>query len=267
MFYRQTIERIVSSGQIARSDKVVVFCGGPHDAEILRSLNFSNVTITNVDTSYEDKLGGLKWERQEAESTTYADNQFDVAIVHAGLHHCRSPHRALLEMYRVARKAVIVFEARDSLTMKVARLVGFTPDFELEAVSGEGYESGGVNNGPIPNFIYRWTEREVEKTIRSFDPAHVEQIRYFYGLRLPTLRFDRTDRSARRLALKLLTPGAVAFSKLFPQQGNQFGFAIFKTGKLRSWLERTDDKIRLSKAKAEQRGQAYARRTLVHHEP
>ena len=26
-------------------------------------------------------------------------------------------------------------------------------------------KSGGVANGPIPNFIYRWTEREVEKTL------------------------------------------------------------------------------------------------------
>ncbi len=60
-------------------------------------------------------------------------------MVHAGLHHCGSPHRALLEMYRVARKAAVVFEARDSLMMRSAVALGFTNDFELEAVSSEGY--------------------------------------------------------------------------------------------------------------------------------
>jgi hypothetical protein len=75
-------------------------------------------------------------------------------MVHAGLHHCASPHRALLERYRVARKAVLVFEARDSLMVRTAVALA-SSDFELEAVSGEGYESGGLNNGPIPNLGYR----------------------------------------------------------------------------------------------------------------
>jgi hypothetical protein len=74
-------------------------------------------------------------------------------------------------MYRVARKAAAVFEARDSLMMRSAIALGFTGDFELEAVSGEGYESGGLNNGPIPNSNFRWTEREVVETIRAADPA------------------------------------------------------------------------------------------------
>jgi hypothetical protein len=59
-------------------------------------------------------------------------------------------------MYRVARKAA-VFEARDSLMMRSAIALGFTGDFELKAVSGEGYESGGLN--------------EVVETIRAADPA------------------------------------------------------------------------------------------------
>jgi SAM-dependent methyltransferase len=258
MFYRQTLEKLLDAGDIARSDKVVVFCGGPYDAEVLKALEFSDVTITNVDARTDDNVGGLRWESQNAENPTYANDEFDVAIVHAGLHHCHSPHRALLEMYRVARKAVIAFEARDSLAMRIARRSGFTPDFELEAVSGEGYETGGVANGPIPNFIYRWTEREVEKTIRSFDPGHVDRIKYFYALLLPTLRFDHTNMPLRRVVMKVLAPVAEIFAKLFPKQGNQFGWAIIKTGQLQDWLEICDGKIRLAKEKAEASGQAYS---------
>jgi SAM-dependent methyltransferase len=256
MFYRQTLEKLLKAGDITKSDKIVVFCGGPVDAEALNGLGFSDVTITNLDVLTNGNVDGLKWERQDAECSTYADDEFDVAIVHAGLHHCRSPHRALLEMYRVARKAVIAFEARDSLTMKIARRAGFTPDFELEAVSEEGYETGGVANGPVPNFIYRWTEWEIEKTIRSFDPAHVDKIKYFYGLQLPTVRFDHTNMPVRRAVMKMLAPVAEIFVRLFPKQGNQFGWAIIKTGELQDWLEIRDGKIRLSVEKAESRGQA-----------
>jgi SAM-dependent methyltransferase len=258
MFYRQTLEKLLKAGDIARSDKVVVFCGGPYDAEVLKGLEFTDVTITNVDARTDGNVGGLKWERQNAENPTYANDEFDVAIVHAGLHHCHSPHRALLEMYRVARKAVIAFEARDSFSMKIARRAGFTPDFELVAVSDEGYETGGVANGPIPNFIYRWTELEIEKTIRSFDPIHVDTIKYFYGLLLPTLRFSHTNMPVRRLVMKILAPVVEIFARLFPKQGNQFGWAIMKTGQMQDWLEIRNGEIRLSKEKAEASGQAYS---------
>jgi ubiquinone/menaquinone biosynthesis C-methylase UbiE len=228
MFYRQTLEKLLKAGDLAKSDKIVVFCGGPFDAEVLKGLEFSNVTITNVDARTDGNVSGLRWESQDAENSTYADDEFDVAIVHAGLHHCHSPHRALLEMYRVARRLVIAFEARDSLSMKIVRWSDFTPDFELVAVSDEGYETGGVANGPIPNFIYRWTEWEIEKMIRSYDPAHVDKIRYFYGLRLPTERFDHTNAPVRRIAVKLLAPVLKIFTTLFPKQGNQFGWAIYQ---------------------------------------
>ena len=77
------------------------------------------------------------------------------------------------------------------------------------------------------------------------------------GLRLPTLRFEHVNAPAKRLALKLMAPAVKTFAKLFPKQGNQFGFAITRTGRLRDWLEEKDGKLRLSPDKAEQRGQRY----------
>lgn len=248
-FYRHALEQLLQTREIATTDTVVVFCGGYNDAKVLGDLGFSSVTITNVDARNEGNIRGLAWEFQDAENPTYPDGKFDIAIVHAGLHHCHSPHRALLQMYRVARKAVVVFEARDSLAMRMAEAVGLTPAFELEAISDDG-ETGGVANGPVPNFIYRWTEREVEKTVRSFDPAYVETIRYFYGLNLPTMRLEKSKARIKRIVLKLLTPVAWGFWRIFPKQGNQFGFAIIKTGRLRDWLEDSGGKIRLSREKA-----------------
>lgn len=257
MFYRSTLRQLVDHGVISTADKILVVCGGSYDADTLKELGFSSVTLSNLDGSYDGHNAGYVWERQDTENLGYSDGQFDVAMVHAGLHHCPSPHRALLEMYRVARKAVVVFESRDSLMMRTAVALGFTNDFELEAVSNEGYESGGLNNGPIPNLNYRWTEREVTKVIRAADPTHVENITFFYGLRLPTLRFEHVNAPVKRIALKLMAPAVQVFVKLFPKQGNQFGFVITKTGLLRDWLEEKDGKVRLSREKAERRGQAY----------
>jgi len=110
---------------------------------------------------------------------------------------------------------------------------------------------------------YRWTEREVVKAIRAADPAHVEKIDFFYGLRLPTLRFEHVNAPARRIALKLMAPAVQAFARLFPKQCNQFGFAVSKTGRLRDWLVEKDGKVRLSPEKAEQRGQRYGQGALT----
>jgi SAM-dependent methyltransferase len=257
VFYKKTMLRLLASGDILTDDRVLVICGGPYDAGVLSELGFKAVVITNLDGSYDAEIKAYPCAREDAENLTYADDEFDLAIVHAGLHHCPSPHRALLEMYRVAKKAAIVFEARDSLLMRLATWLRFTNDFELEAVSGHGLESGGLRNGPIPNLNYRWLEREVIKVIRAADPAHVEKIKFFYGLRLPTLRFDNVNAPFRRLMLKAMAPAVEALIGLFPKQGNEFGFAIFKTGQLRDWMEVTDGKLRLSREKADQRGQAY----------
>jgi hypothetical protein len=51
----------------------------------------------------------------------------------------------------------------------------------------------------------------------------------------------------KRIILKLLAPAAKAFAKLFPKQGNQFGFAIFETAMLHDWLEDQNGEIRFSR--------------------
>jgi SAM-dependent methyltransferase len=260
LLYRRVLSELIKSGQIDLADRVLVSCGGSSDAEVLRSLNFSNVTISNLDQQYTNSIAPFAWERQDAENLTHANDEFDISIVHAGLHHCYSPHRALLEMYRVSRKAVIVFEARDSLALNVAKSAGLTPDYEIEAVSAEGYESGGAGNGPVPNFIYRWTESEVLKTIRSFDPAREPDIRFYYGLMLPSQRFEKTNRPFLRAALKVLTPVATIISTVLPKQGNQFAFIIFKREALQPWLQKTNEgELRLSRAWTESQGRNYVR--------
>jgi SAM-dependent methyltransferase len=228
-FYVEVLNRLVSEGTVLASDRVLVVCGGPLDARAFAAAGFNDVTVTNVDA-------GAANSRQDAENLSYADEEFDLVVVHAGLHHCHSPHRALLEMYRVARKCALAFEARDSLMMRMGVRLGFTVDYELEAVS-EDFTTGGVANGPVPNFVYRWTEREVRNTIASYDPGKVHRTRFFYGLRIPTQRLEFTGNKAKQIAARLLGPLSYLLTKIAPGQGNQFAFAIIKTGLLHPWME------------------------------
>ena len=95
------------------------------------------------------------------------------------------PHRALLSMYSVARKGIIFFEACDSFVMQVAAYFNFTVNYEHSAVYYNDMTYGGVKNTSIPNYVYRWTEREVEKTIRSFYPYAEPEIHYRYASDFP----------------------------------------------------------------------------------
>src|SRR5205814_4551563 len=125
------------------------------------------------------------WSYQDAESLTFADNSFDMVMACAGLHHCHSPHRALLEMYRVARHCALALEARDSFLSRIAVHLGVVDEYELTAVVGNDYAFGGVKNTSVPNYIYRCTEREVIKTISSYAPYAPSRVLWFHEFAPP----------------------------------------------------------------------------------
>jgi SAM-dependent methyltransferase len=240
-FFNGILTKLVAAGTLHREDAILVVCGGLYDANSLRAAGFKGVTISNVDerkTNY-----GFAWSYQDAEDLTFADASFDWVMVNAGLHHCASPHKALLEMYRVCRKGVLLVEARDSALMRLAVRLKLVPEFELEAVVLEGYETGGVRNSAVPNFIYRWTEREVRKTIESAFAQAVHRYEFFYGLTFPDARLAMSPAPVRVIAgvLKTLASGLHA---LAPRQGNKFGAAVLKTGALKPWMDETGTHLR-----------------------
>ena len=162
-FYRRVVGELLERGVLTRDLALVVVGGGELDRAVLASHGFENVTLTNLDPA--------QGEVEDAEALSYADGSFDFGIVSAALHHCRSPHRALLELYRVSRIGVLALEARDSTLMRLANRLGVAEEYELTVVAAEGFRTGGVANSAVPNYVYRWTEREVEKTIRSAAPS------------------------------------------------------------------------------------------------
>ena len=72
----------------------------------------------------------------------------------------------ILQMYRIAKKGLLVIEGNDGFLIKVACKFGYSEEFERSAIKNN---SGGVDNTNIPNFIIDG-QKEIYKLICSFKP-------------------------------------------------------------------------------------------------
>jgi ubiquinone/menaquinone biosynthesis C-methylase UbiE len=242
-FYRQTIETWIQD----KSASILVVGGGETDRDVLLAAGFENVTISNLDSRLQgDEFAPFKWSYQKAEQLDYGDAEFDYVVVHAALHHCESPHRALLEMYRVAKISAIAFESRDSLLMQFLEKINLTPSYEHIAVYYNDGKFGGVNNTEIPNYIYRWTEREIEKTISTYAPYANHQFEYRYGSDIPSGAALEQKGLWKRVVIAAVRPFYSLFTILFPTQQNLFAFSVYKPRipeDLYNWLIIKDNDI------------------------
>jgi SAM-dependent methyltransferase len=244
-FYRRTLDALLADGTLRRDMSVLVVAGGGADRDAFHGAGFENVTISNVDGSG-DVYAPYAWSRQDAEALDLADGSFDVAAVSAGLHHCASPHRALLELYRVCRVGLLAIESRDSALMRLAVRLGAAGAYELEAVVAGGFASGGVRNSAVPNHVYRWTEREIEKTIASFAPHARHRFRYFREFELPGTLVEMRRNRLGALAIRAAAPAVAAIARAAPSQGNLFAFVVSKPQlprDLQPWLRLEDGRV------------------------
>lgn len=235
-FYISTLRRLVADGVLDPLAPTLVVCGGTADRDAMLIAGFRDVTISNLDTRMTDhEFSPFTWSFQDAEALTFGDGSFVQVIEHAGLHHCASPHRALTEMYRVASRCVVAFEARDSALMRIGQRVGLTSDHEVEAVVAHGYAFGGWRNTARPNYVFRWTEREVTKVVACYDPSGPAKVRFFYGLRLPFERLAMGSPLKRALLALVALPVRAVFA-VARRQGNEFAFAVTKPVTQHPWV-------------------------------
>jgi SAM-dependent methyltransferase len=242
-FMYRTLRRLLDRRRIALGDRILVVCAGPVDRDVLGALGFRDVVLSTLDAPTDDSAS--RYASEDAERLTFDDDSFDVVMVHMGLHHCRSPHAGLLEMHRTARKAVIVFENQDSLLMRLFVKLRLSADYELDAVELNGMRCGGVRNSSIPNYVYRWTRRDFEKTVRTVAPDRIPAIQW-------TTRFHFNEWSlegrlashpvVRLIGAKRATLAFRAFVHLLnvvaSRQGNLLCAIVWKReSRLQPWME------------------------------
>jgi len=112
-FYERVVGELLEQGLVRREMRVLVVAGGELDRRVFAAHGFGDVTFSNL--SSQDAA-----DFEDAEALSYPDGSFDLAVISAALHHCRSPHHALLELHRVARVGLVALEARDSALMRLA---------------------------------------------------------------------------------------------------------------------------------------------------
>lgn len=252
-FYEDVVSELVRDGILDLGMKVLVVCGGGNDKLVLERCGFRDVVISNLDVRPAGKdLGSFQWSEQDAERLTFDDKSFDFAIVHSGLHHCHSPHRALLEMYRVARRGVLLFEPYDNLLTRVGVRLGIGQEYEYGGVAGDlgkNGHRGGVADTTIPNFVYRFTEREIIKAIHTYAPYARHDIRFFHRMRIPWAQLRRRRNRGFYLTVRLAQPVLKLVEVFAPRQSNNFAAVILKpdlSRALHPWLRRCGDEIEVN---------------------
>lgn len=192
----------------------------------------------------------------DVEKMPLADGSYDLVLAHAVLHHCRSPHAALLEMLRVSRRNVIFLEPNDSLLMRALVRFRLSFPYELPAVVACGFESGGVRNTCIPNYIYRWDRRDMQKATASFlaESDFALYARSYWDFNVDRAELARRNQTRIGSFTKVLGPGLFlaglhgfqAVANRLPWvsgQGNKFFGCITKQDRLKPWLVRQGDGI------------------------
>jgi len=243
-FVKNTLDDLTKSGRFDPENHTLLsICADPRDAKMFHDFGLRKVTLSNL-TRVEDRASqtdefGFDWKYMDAQDMTLEDDSYDFVFVSAGLHHCKWPHRAVAEMYRVAKKGIIIFEARDSSLMRFGQTIGLVKEFELNPTLRETLEFGGLNGGEVPNFVYRWTEKEFEKTIRSMDPTLDQEYRYYYDYRVNPRRIPSS--------MRFIADPAIAVLKTFlRRQGNSFGMVAIIPDDIETatfpWLSRNADR-------------------------
>lgn len=243
-FYQKTLRQLIEKGAVRADMSILVICGSRLDRDVLNAAGFTNVTITNLDERHNrSDLNPYAWDHQNAEALTYEDNQFDVVVVHLGLHHCRQPHRALCEMYRVSRMGILVIEPCRNVLVSIGQWLGIGQTYEVHAVAANNRISGGVNNGPIPNYVYRWTPTEIADTLRADRPEF--PVRYWtrYDLVIHWHDLRRKRNKLPLLCAVLAWPALWVINRVVPIVANNIAVFVEKLTTPHPWLEQSDEGV------------------------
>jgi SAM-dependent methyltransferase len=217
-FYVEVLQAALRDGALRQEDRVLVVCGSVRDEASLREAGLGNFEMSNIGGDVE----------VDVENLPYPDASYDAVIVHSGLHHCASPHRGLLEMYRVAKRCVILFEPADNLITRLGQKLGIGQTYEFAAVQGNRLEFGGWRNTSVPNWVYRFTASEIRQTINCAAPFGPHNFSFHYRTRVPWQQL-RARRNKLPLAMATVAaPVLRVLDAIGPVASNNLAAVIVK---------------------------------------
>ena len=209
-FYKNNLKQFIKD----KNSRILVIGSGELDKIIFQELGYKNFTLSNINNN--DNI--LDCIHQNSYNLNISDEEYDYCVAHACIHHSSKPHNSLLEMYRVSKKGILIIEANDSLIIRIACKLGISEDYEISAIK-KNVNFGGVDNTSVPNYVFRWTEKEIFKLFNSYKPEIEHNIIFNYSFHF---KFFKS------VAINLLL---TIFFFFFKKQGNLMSIFINKDKK------------------------------------
>ena len=223
---------------IDKKSNFLLISASINEVKILKDLGYLNFSITYHDENEKKQFldYGFKENtnlfKSDLRDLTFKDNSFEYVVTNATIHHIDLPHKAITELYRVAIKGVLIIESNDSLAMRLAAKMKLAEEFEVSSIN-EDKNSGGLLDTAIPNYVYRWTEKEILKLLKSFDPINVNLVIFDYASDLTN--FKNRDSYIENIFLKTLIIAGKVFFFFFKKQRNCMSIYIDKTKTKKRW--------------------------------
>tara|TARA_A100001015_G_C14789148_1_gene632310 strand:- start:169 stop:882 length:714 start_codon:yes stop_codon:yes gene_type:complete len=225
IFYKKNFEDFVE-----KKSNILIISASSKEINVLKELGYYNFSITFHDSNEKEKLIELGFEenknlfKADIRNLPFENNAFDYVITNATIHHVDIPHKAVTEMYRISSKGTLIIESNDSIVMQLATKMKLAEEFEISSVEGN---TGGLLDTGIPNYVYRWTEREVQKLLMAFDPKNINTIYFNYENDLTNFNFN--NGLFKKVFLKILIFLTRMYFLVFKKQQNCMSIFIDKT--------------------------------------
>jgi ubiquinone/menaquinone biosynthesis C-methylase UbiE len=222
-FYKNQILKFL------HKDKSILVLGASSDeASLFHKLQFKKVTLSNIDLAQLKSVKKYNFKKIKVDFRNLfklKNNSYDYIAVHASIHHTSKPHNTLLEMYRIAKHGILIIESNDSFIMRLSVKLNFSEDFEKSAVNESTYGEG-VDGSNVPNYVYRWTEREIKKLFYSYQPD--KKINIFFNYQDNIFNEGLSDNFIKKIIITFSYIFLKIIFFLFPKQKNLLSIYIDK---------------------------------------
>lgn len=222
-FYQNQILKFLN-----KNKSILVLGASSDEANLFHKLHFKKITLSNIDLAQlkgAEKYNFRKIKIDFRNLYRIKNSFYDFVVVHASIHHASKPHNILLEMYRIAKLGVLIVESNDSFIMRLAVKLKFSEDFEKSALNYKTYV-GGVDGSHIPNYIYRWTEREIKKLFYSYQPD--KKINIIFNYQNNIYNENLSDNFLKKIIIVISYVFLKTIFILFPKQQNLMSIYIDK---------------------------------------
>ena len=222
-FYQNQILKFLHKNR-----SILVLGASSDEANLFHKLNYKKITLSNIDLAQLKGAEKFKFKKIKIDFRNLfkiKNNSYDYVVVHASIHHTSRPHNIILEMYRIAKYGVLIIESNDSCIMRLSVKLKFSEDFEVSALN-ENTFVGGVDGSKIPNYVYRWTEREIKKLFYSYQPD--KKINIFFNYQNNIFNQNLSNNLIKKIIISFSYIFLKIIFLLFPKQQNLMSFYIDK---------------------------------------